>query len=129
VTHQHRVYTSARAPKPVGPYSQAVSAGGFLFTAGQVGLSPATGKLVGEGVAEQTRQALENLRAVLEEAGLSFRNVVRTTIFLTSMDDFAAVNAVYAELFDGPPPARSTVAVRGLPLGGKVEIDMVAHTG
>jgi len=116
------------APAAVGPYSQAVVSGGFLFSAGQIALNPKTGELVSNDVATQTRQVLENLQAVLGAAGLDLGDVVKTTIFLTSMDDFATVNAVYKEAFgEDSPPARSTVAVSGLPLGADVEIDVVAR--
>jgi 2-iminobutanoate/2-iminopropanoate deaminase len=122
-----RAVHTQQAPKPVGPYSQGVVAGGLLFTAGQVGLVPATGKLVGPDAASQARQALDNLAAVLSAAGASMRDVVKTTIYLLTMEDFAAVNAVYGERFDGPPPARSTVAVSSLPVGARVEIDMIVR--
>jgi 2-iminobutanoate/2-iminopropanoate deaminase len=127
VSDDRQVINTPRAPKPVGPYSQGVMAGGFLFTAGQVGLSPATGKLIGPDAATQARQALDNLEAILAGAQMSMRDVVKTSIFLASMDDFAAVNAVYAERFEGAPPARSTVAVAGLPVGARVEIEMIAR--
>ncbi|MFS8815992.1 2-iminobutanoate/2-iminopropanoate deaminase [Thermostichus sp. MS-CIW-21] len=116
------------APAPVGPYSQGIAAAGpFLFAAGQVGLDPKTGKLAGEDVASQTRQALLNLKAVLEAGGTSLANVVKTTVFLADMKDFAAMNAVYREFFAADPaPARSCVQVAGLPLNALVEIEAVA---
>ena len=119
------------APRPVGPYSQAqvVSLPGgdkMVFTAGQVALDPATGKLRGGTVAEQTEQVLRNLEAVLAGAGLTFADVVKTTVFLTDMMDFQEMNQVYARSFPSNPPARSTFAAAGLPLGARVEIDAVA---
>ncbi|MGA2395440.1 MAG: RidA family protein [Candidatus Lustribacter sp.] len=120
---------TAHAPAPVGPYSQAIRSGGFIFCSGQVGLDPATGKLVDGGVAEQTRRVLDNLAAVLAGAGLTLAAIVKTTIFLVDINDFAAVNAVYGERLGSPPPARSTVAVAALPLGARVEIEAVAGTG
>ena len=115
------------APAPVGPYSQAIRCGGFVFCSGQVGLDPATGKIVAGGVAEQTRQVLDNLAAVLASAELGLEAIVKTTIFLVDINDFAAVNAVYGERMGSPPPARSTVAVAALPLGALVEIEAVAN--
>lgn len=117
------------APAPVGPYSQAIRSGGFLFCSGQIGLDPATGKLVEGGVAEQTRRVMDNLAAVLASAGLTFAAVVKTTIFLADINDFATVNPIYGERFGTPPPARSTVAVAALPLGARVEIELVASIG
>lgn len=118
---------SEAAPAPIGPYSQAVRSGREVFCSGQVALDPKTGELTGGGdVAAQTRQALENLSAVLAAAGLSFADVVKTTIFLIDMNDFAAVNEVYAEYVGETKPARSTVAVAGLPKGARVEIDAIA---
>ena len=113
------------APAAVGPYSQAIAAGDFVFASGQLGLIPESGQLA-EGVAEQTQQALANLAAVLEAAGSGMDRIVKTTIFLASIADFSAVNAIYAEAFAGDPPARSTVAVAALPLGGLVEVEAVA---
>ncbi len=115
-----------KAPKAVGPYSPAVSANGFLFLSGQVGLDPSTGSLVEGGIEPQTTQALKNLAAVLSHAGSSFDRVVKTTIFLTSMSDFQVVNTVYAAILGNHRPARSTYAVAGLPLGALVEIEMIA---
>jgi len=118
---------SDAAPAPIGPYSQAVRSGREVFCSGQVALDPKTCELTGGGdVAAQTRQALENLRAVLAAAGLTFADVVKTTIFLIDMNDFAAVNEVYAEYVGDTKPARSTVAVAGLPKGARVEIDAIA---
>ena len=114
------------APKAIGPYSQAVMVNGFIFTAGQVALDPARGELVAGGIAEQTARAMENLRAVLTAAGSSLSQVVKTTVFLVDMADFAAMNEVYGESFGGHRPARSTVAVAGLPRGARVEIEVIA---
>jgi 2-iminobutanoate/2-iminopropanoate deaminase len=115
------------APAAVGPYSQAVVDGGFVFTAGQVGLDPATGKLVEGGVEAEARRALANLAAILAAAGARLDCVMKTTVFLADMRDFAAMNAVYAEVFGGHRPARSTVQAAALPLGAKVEIEAVAR--
>jgi 2-iminobutanoate/2-iminopropanoate deaminase len=114
------------APRAIGPYSQALRAGGFLFTAGQVGFDPASGELVDGGIAEQTRQVLANIRAILEAGGSGLGQVVKTTVFLVDMADFAAMNEVYAEAFGAHRPARSTVAVAALPRGARVEIEAVA---
>ncbi len=114
------------APKAIGPYAQAVKANGFLFTAGQIPLHPVTMDVVEGDVAAQAEQVLTNLAAVLAAAGLSWKHVVKTTVFLRSMDDFAAVNAVYARVFGDVRPARSTVAVAGLPRNVSVEIELVA---
>jgi|TARA_B100001059_G_scaffold85053_1_gene83114 reactive intermediate/imine deaminase len=116
------------APAPVGPYNQAVIAGGWLYCSGQIPLDPATGAMVGEGNVEaETRQVLRNLKAVLQEAGTDPSHVVRTTVFLVDLGDFQAVNAIYAEMFgDGVSPARACVQVAALPKGSKVEIDCIA---
>jgi 2-iminobutanoate/2-iminopropanoate deaminase len=116
-----------KAPAAIGPYSQAVTTDGYVFCSGQVALDPATGELIGESVAEQTRQALENLSAVLTAAGSTLDHVVKTTIYLINMDDFATVNDVYSKYFDQNPPARATVGVAALPKGALVEIDCVAR--
>ena len=120
------VIATENAPAAVGPYSQAIQVGDLIFTAGQLGLDPATGDFAGEDVATQTRQALKNIRAILEEAGAGMNQIVKTTIFVEDMADFQTVNAVYAEFFENAPPARSTVEVAALPLGGRVEIEAVA---
>ena len=124
MTERAVVQTDA-APGAIGPYSQAIGAGGFVFTAGQVGAEPSTGALV-DGVAAQADQALRNLAAVLEAAGTGFDRVVKTTIMLVDMADFATVNEAYARHLSPPYPARTTVAVRALPKGALVEIEMVA---
>jgi 2-iminobutanoate/2-iminopropanoate deaminase len=113
------------APGAIGPYSQAIVAGGLLFCSGQLGLDPTTGELV-DGVEAQAARALRNLMAVLDAAGLGPGDVAKTTVFLADMADFAAVNAVYGRFFPDPPPARSTVQVAALPKGGRVEIEAVA---
>jgi len=117
---------SDKAPAPIGPYSQAIRAGDHLFVSGMVALDPQSGELVGSDAAAQADQALKNLGAVLAAAHLTYANVVKTTVFLLDMNDFAAVNAVYAKYFDANKPARSTVAVAGLPKGARVEIDAIA---
>jgi 2-iminobutanoate/2-iminopropanoate deaminase len=117
---------SADAPAAVGPYSQAIRLGDFIFTAGQVALDPASGALVGDDAAAQTEQVISNLKAVLAAAGVGLEHVVKTTVFLRSMGDFAAMNAIYARHFPEPFPARSTVEVGALPKGGLVEIECIA---
>lgn len=117
--------TTQAAPAAVGPYSQAIKAGEMVFASGQLGLNPATGKLQ-EGVEAQARQVLANLTAVLEAAGVGMGDVVKTTVFLVDMAHFATVNAIYATAFPSPPPARSTIQVAALPLGGLVEIEAIA---
>lgn len=121
-----RTIESPGAPRPVGPYSQAIEAGAFVFCAGQIGLDPASGRLVGGGTLPEFRQALGNLRAVLEAADLALGDVVKTTLFLVDLGDGPAVNAVYGESFVAPFPARSTVQVAALPAGARVEIDAIA---
>jgi 2-iminobutanoate/2-iminopropanoate deaminase len=120
------VVATDEAPAAVGPYSQAIRAGDFVFTAGQLGLDPATGKLVEGSIEAQTHQALTNLSAVLEAAGASLACVVKTTVFLQDIGDFKAMNGVYAQFFAANPPARSAMQVAALPLGGLVEIEAVA---
>ncbi len=119
---------SDAAPKAIGPYEQGILVGGFLFTAGQIPLDPKTGNLVEGGIVPQTRQVLENLKAVLEAGGSSLDRVVKATVFLRNMADFPAMNEVYAEYFGASKPARSTVAVADLPRGALIEIDLVALT-
>ncbi len=117
---------SAEAPAPIGPYSQAIDAGKELFCSGQIALDPKTGEVVPGDISAQTGQVLKNLGAVLEAGGFDYNEVVKTTIFLIDMNDFAAVNAVYGKYFEATKPARSTVAVAGLPKGARVEIDAIA---
>lgn len=114
------------APKAVGPYSPAARAGAMVFLSGQVGLNPESGQLVGPGIEEQTAQVLKNLKTVLAELGLSFKDVVKTTIFLTDLANFQTVNGLYAAALEGHKPARSTIQVAALPLGAIVEIEMTA---
>jgi 2-iminobutanoate/2-iminopropanoate deaminase len=121
-----QVISTPNAPKAIGPYSQAIRAGDFIFCAGQTGLDPSTMELVTGGVEAQARQVLTNLKHVLEAAGSGMDRVVKTTVFLTDMANFAAMNAVYMEFFPENPPARSTIAVAGLPKGGLVEIEAIA---
>lgn len=122
------VIKTSSAPAAIGPYSQGirVSAGKMLFTAGQVPLDPATGQMVAGDIKAQTRRVLENIKAILQAAGASFENVAKTTVFMTDLNEFAAMNEVYAEYFATNPPARSTVEVRALPRGAKVEIETMA---
>jgi 2-iminobutanoate/2-iminopropanoate deaminase len=125
----HRAVRTDAAPAPVGPYSQAVASGGFLFVAGQLGLDPGTGRLVEGGAAAQTRQALRNLAAIVEAAGTSLARVTKTTVFLADLDDFAEMNEVYAGFFPGTPPARSTFQVARLPASAAVEIEAIVALG
>lgn len=118
--------STTKAPGAIGPYSQAIAAGNWVYTSGQLGLNPETGDLV-EGVQEQARQALNNVKAILEEAGASLEHVVKTTVFLKDMNDFAAVNEVYSTFFAEPYPARSAIEVARLPKDGLVEIEAVAR--
>lgn len=114
------------APAAIGPYSQAIRAGGFLFVSGQIPLDPATGALVGGGIDDQTRQVCRNLGAILEAAGSSFDRVVKTTVYLQDMSEFAAMNEVYASFFPAPAPARATIQAARLPRDVRVEIDLIA---
>lgn len=118
--------SSSKAPAAIGPYSQAIAANGFLFISGQLPIDPATGNFAEGGIRELTRQSLENVKNILAEAGLTLADVVKTTVFLADMSDFAAMNEVYAEYFTAPAPARSAVAVKTLPKGGLVEIEVIA---
>lgn len=120
------VISAPNAPAAIGPYSHAIAAGDFLFASGQIALDPATGKLAGDTIEVQTEQALKNLEAVLAAHGMTFAHVVKTTVFLTDLADFAVVNQIYASRFPSEPPARSCVQVAGLPGGSKVEIELVA---
>ena len=124
-----QIVSTENAPKAIGPYSAGVKAGDFVYTAGQLGIDPATGSFVEGGIEAETRQALNNLRAVLEAAGASLENVVKTTVFLRDMNDFAAMNAVYAEFFTADFPARSAVQVARLPKDAAVEIEAIAFVG
>lgn len=121
-----KVISTTKAPSAIGPYSQAIQCGNLVFTSGQIPIDPATGVFVEGGIKEQTRQSLLNVKAVLEEAGLTMGHVVKTTVFMADMNDFADMNAVYAEFFTEPYPARSAVAVKTLPKGALVEIEVVA---
>ena len=122
-----QIIKPAKAPAPVGPYSAAVRIGELLFCAGQVPLDPATGQLVAGDIKAQTERVLENVRLILEDQGLGFSNVVKTTVFMTNLAEFAAMNDVYARSFSADPPARSTVQVAALPRGAAVEIEVIAH--
>ena len=122
-----KVISTVKAPAAIGPYSQAIKVGNLVFTSGQIPIDPATGNFVEGGIKEQTRQSLTNVKAILEEAGLTMANVVKTTVFMADMADFADMNAVYAEFFAEPYPARSAVAVKTLPKGALVEIEVVAE--
>ena len=122
-----KIIKTENAPKPIGPYNQAVIAGNYMFMSGQIALNPKTGDLILNNIVDETVQVMENLKAVLDEANLSFENVVKTTIFLSSMDDFKSVNEVYGSyLTDDTAPARETVEVSKLPVGVNVEISMIA---
>lgn len=121
--------TTTRAPAAIGPYSQAIRTDGFVYASGQIALDPQSGQLTGTDVRTQTRQAMANVSAVLEAAGTSLANVVKTTVFLTSMANFTEMNEVYAEYFADTPPARSTVAVAELPRGALVEVEVIALRG
>lgn len=123
------VVSTEKAPAAVGPYSQALDIGSLVFTSGQIALDPASGTIVGETAAEQAHQVFKNLEAVLEEAGLGFGDVIKSTVFLTDLADFGAVNEVYAQYFTEPYPARSCVQVVALPKGAKVECEVVASRG
>ena len=124
-----KIISTDKAPQAIGPYSQGVKAGGLVFFSGQIPLDPATGEIKGETTAEQAGQVMENIAAVLGAAGIGFEAVVKTTIFMTDLADFAAVNEVYGRYFPGEPPARSTVQVAALPRGARVEIEVTAMEG
>ena len=121
-----KVISTSKAPSAIGPYSQAIQVGNLVYTSGQIPIDPATGVFAEGGIKEQTRQALLNVKAILEEKGLSMNDIVKTTVFMADMNDFADMNAVYAEFFTEPYPARSAVAVKTLPKGALVEIEVVA---
>ena len=122
-----KAISTKKAPAAIGPYSQAIRVGNLVYTSGQIPIDPATGVFVEGGIKEQTRQSLTNVRAILAEAGLAMSDVVKTTVFMADMNDFAEMNAVYAEFFAEPYPARSAVAVKTLPKGALVEIEVVAE--
>jgi 2-iminobutanoate/2-iminopropanoate deaminase len=124
-----QIIETENAPRAIGPYSQGIAAGGFLFLSGQIALDPVTGELVGADVTAQTKQVMANIGALLAAAGLDFMHIVKTTIFLVNLSDFSCVNEVYGRCFPKDPPARSTVGVRGLPRGALVEIEVVACPG
>jgi 2-iminobutanoate/2-iminopropanoate deaminase len=121
-----KVISTTKAPAAIGPYSQAIKVGNLVYTSGQIPIDPQTGSIVEGSIKEQTRQSLTNVKAILEEAGLTMANVVKTTVFMADMNDFAEMNAVYAEFFSEPYPARSAVAVKTLPKGALIEIEVVA---
>jgi len=120
------VVTTDRGPKPIGPYSQAIKANGFIYLSGQVALDPKSGEMAGTDIRQQTERTLENIKAILEAAGANLHHVVKTTVFLKDMNDFSAMNEVYAHYFTSAPPARSTVQVSHLPKDALVEIEMIA---
>lgn len=122
-----QVISTKKAPAAIGPYSQAIKVGNLVFTSGQIPIDPATGVFAEGGIKEHTRQSLTNVKSILEEVGLSLANVVKTTVFLADMNDFADMNAVYAEFFAEPYPARSAVAVKTLPKGALIEIEVIAE--
>jgi 2-iminobutanoate/2-iminopropanoate deaminase len=122
-----KVISTPKAPAAIGPYSQAIQVGNLIYTSGQIPIDPATGQLVEGGIKEQTRQSLSNIQAILQEAGLTMTSVVKTTVFMADMADFAEMNSVYAEFFTEPYPARSAVAVKTLPKNALVEIEVVAE--
>ena len=121
-----KIISTDKAPAAIGPYNQAIDTGNLIFVAGQIPVDPAQGKIVEQDIAGQTRQVLENVKAILSEAGLGMENVVKATVFLASMDDFQAMNKVYAEYFANEPPARAAFEVAALPLGARVEIEAIA---
>ena len=121
-----KVIKTAKAPSAIGPYSQAIQVGNLVYTSGQIPIDPSTGAFVEGGIKEQTRQSLQNVKSILEEAGLTMCDVLKTTVFMADMNDFVEMNAVYAEFFTEPYPARSAVAVKTLPKGALVEIEVVA---
>lgn len=123
------VIETDKAPAAVGPYSQAIKAGDFLFISGQLGIDPAVGKIVAGGIERQTEQALRNIEAILEAAGLPLGAVVKATVFLQHMSDFASMNGIYRSYFEESPPARAAFEVANLPLGGLVEIEAIAYSG
>src|SRR6266496_1047703 len=129
IGHMKKPIFTSEAPAAIGPYSQGIRTGRFLFCSGQIPLDPKSGEIVSGDIATQTRRVLDNIAAILRAEGLTFDNVVKTTIFLTDLEDFQTVNAVYGSYFKQDPPARSTVQVSALPKGAKIEIDAIADTG
>ena len=123
---QKNIVETTEAPAAIGPYSQAVKAGNLIFLSGQIPLDPKTGNLITTGIEDETHRVMKNIEAILEAANISFHNIIKTTIFLKSMDDFARVNSIYASYFTGNFPARETVEVSGLPKGARIEISIVA---
>jgi len=122
-----KVISTKKAPAAIGPYSQAIQVGNLVYTSGQIPIDPSTGAFVEGGIKEQTRQSLTNVKAILEEVGLSMNNVVKTTVFMADMNDFAEMNSIYAEFFSEPYPARSAIAVKTLPKGALVEIEVIVE--
>ena len=122
-----KVISTKKAPAAIGPYSQAIRVGNLVYTSGQIPIDPTTGAFAEGGIKEQTRQSLNNVKAILEEEGLAMNNVMKTTVFMADMNDFADMNSVYAEFFTEPYPARSAVAVKSLPKGALVEIEVIAE--
>nr|WP_295869000.1 RidA family protein [uncultured Chitinophaga sp.] len=125
---EKQIINTNQAPAPIGPYNQAVKAGNILYVSGQIPVDPATGELVKSGISDEAHMVMKNLQAVLKEAGLTFDNIVKTTIFLTDMNDFPKVNEAYGSYFTGNYPARETVQVAALPKGVNVEISVIAHS-
>ncbi len=121
-----QIISTDRGPKAIGPYSQAVKVNGFLFVSGQIPLDPGSGQMIEGGVAQQTERVLENLKGIVEAAGSSLNRVVKTTVYLADINDFAAMNEVYARYFAKDPPARATIAVKDLPKNARVEIELIA---
>ena len=122
-----KAISTTNAPKAIGPYSQAIQVGNFIFTSGQIPIDPSTGTIVDGGIKAQARQSLQNIKAIMEESGIEMKNIIKTTVFLSDMNDFSEMNEVYAEFFTEPYPARSAVAVKTLPKGALVEIEAVAE--
>jgi 2-iminobutanoate/2-iminopropanoate deaminase len=129
IGHMKKIISTSEAPAAIGPYSQAVRSGRFLFCSGQIPLDPKSGQIISGDIAAQTRRVLDNIAAVLRAEGLTFDNVVKTTIFVTDLGDFQTVNEIYGSYFKQDPPARSTVQVSALPKGAKVEIEVIAAAG
>lgn len=121
-----QIISTQNAPEPIGPYNQAIKTGNLLFVSGQVALKPGTNELANADIIEETHQVLQNIKCILQEAGMDFSNIVKTTIFLSDMELFSQVNGIYAKYFDGDFPARETVAVKGLPKNANVEISVIA---